>query len=249
MTPALDFFWVLLAGIGAGAVNTAIGSGSLITYPALLLAGLPPVVANVTNTVGLVPGSAAGAWAFRRELKGQGRMLALLLPVSAVGAIGGGVLLLALPSTAFEVIVPVLVIVAALLVGLAPLIARRLGEQHDRPRPGALAVTVGAAGVYGGYFSAAQGIILLGVLGLFHRGDIHVQNALKNVLQGVVNLVAAIFFVVVADVHYGFALAVAIGSLIGAPIGAWLARKANPTVFRTIVVVFGVVVGVVLIFT
>lgn len=142
-------------------------------------------------------------------------------------------------------IVPVLVIAAALLVGLQPFLVRR-SAGTPLAHPAALSVSVGAASVYGGYFSAAQGVILLGVLGLFHPGTLNAQNGLKNVLQAVVNAVAACFFLVTASVNLPCALAVAAGSLVGAPLGAWLARRTPPVVFRSCVAVFGCVVGVVL---
>lgn len=236
----------MLAGLGAGIVNTAVGSGSLITYPVLLLTGLPPVVANVTNTVGLAPGALAGAWAFRRELRQHKRLLLHLIPIAAVGAVGGGVLLLVLPGEAFQMIVPVLIIAAALLVALQPVLLRRArqSEGQSGSRGVALGTSVFGASVYGGYFSAAQGIILLGLFGLFMPGDVHAQNALKNLLQAIVNVVAAGFFLVTATVNLLFVLAVAIGSLVGAPLGAWLVRRTPPSLFRAVVAVFGCAVGV-----
>lgn len=235
---------MVLAGLAAGAVNTAIGSGSLITYPVLLMVGLPPVVANVTNTVGLAPGSVAGTWAFRDELRQHRRLLLLLVPLAATGAVVGGSLLLRLPSEAFSLAVPVLIILAALLVTLQPmLVPKGTGGSAPNGKRGALAVSVLGASVYGGYFSAAQGILLLGILGLFHPGSVQAQNSLKNLLQTIVNIVAAVFFLVTAQVHLLFVLALAAGSIAGAPLGAWAARKAPASVFRTVVGVFGLAVG------
>lgn len=240
---------VTLAGVAAGVINTAVGSGSLVTYPALLLAGMPPVLANVTNTVGLAPGALGGAWAYRAELRGQRRGMALLVPISIVGAIGGAALLLTLPAAAFKLVVPVLIMFAAVLVAVPPLLARvRTGAQRDRWVP--LGISVGAASVYGGYFSAAQGIILLGVLGLFQGStNLQDQNAMKNVLQALVNVVAAIFFLFTVSVNLKFAACVAVGSLIGAPLGAALARRLPPAIFRGFVVVFGLGVGIYLFIT
>lgn len=226
-------------------MNTAVGSGSLITYPALLLAGLPPVAANVTNTIGLAPGALAGAWAFRAELRHQRRIIALLLPLACLGAVAGATLLLVLPSEAFAVIVPLFIIASACLVGFQPLLTRRV-RQRSGERRGALAVAVTGASVYGGYFSAAQGIILLGLLGLFHRGDLTTQNGLKNLLQASVNVVAACFFLLITSFDLVYTADVAVGSLFGAPLGAWLARRIPPALFRGIVVVFGLTVGCVL---
>ncbi|MDR3070270.1 MAG: sulfite exporter TauE/SafE family protein [Propionibacteriaceae bacterium] len=241
----MEFAIVFLAGIGAGVVNTAVGAGSLITYPALLLAGLPPVVANVTNTVGLTPGSVAGTWAYRSELRSQKRLIVLLLPVAALGAVAGAALLLTLPSETFKFVVPILIIAAACLVGLQPLLAKSNSEV--RPHHLALAVSVTGASVYGGYFSAAQGIILLGFLGIFHKGGIQTQNALKNLLQTAVNIVAAVFFLITSQVDFRHVLCVAAGSLLGAPLGAWLARRIPQLLFRAIVTVFGLAVGILLI--
>lgn len=241
----LDLILVTVAGIIAGAVNTAVGSGSLITYPALLLAGLPPVVANVTNTIGLSPGSLMGAASFRKELSIHRRVLGFLVPIAVVGAIIGASLLRILPADVFQFIVPVLVIGAAVLVAIQPRVRRRTGGRTS-PRWGLLGCAVGAASIYGGYFSAAQGILLLGILGLLFGGSLTVQNALKNALQAIVNVVAAVFFLVTSPFHLGFVLCVAAGSLAGAPLGAWMSRRIPEPAFRTAVVVFGLVVGTIL---
>jgi len=241
----LDLIVVTAAGVLAGAVITAVGSGSLITYPALLLAGLPPVVANVTNTIGLSPGSVMGAVSFRKELSAHRRLLAFLVPISIVGAVIGAFLLRVLPADVFQLAVPALVIGAAVLVALQPMIRRRAKERTS-PRWILLGCAVGAASVYGGYFSAAQGILLLGILGALLGGSLTVQNALKNALQALVNVVAAVFFLVTSPFHLGFVICVAVGSLVGAPLGAWLSRRVPEPVFRAAVVVFGIVVGVIL---
>lgn len=228
-------------------MNTAVGSGSLITYPALLLVGLPPVIANVTNTVGLAPGAIAGAWTYRRELKRQRSAALWLAPISVVGAVAGASLLLTLPSATFNYVVPLLVIVSALLVGVQPLIVR-LGGSQRKERRIALGASVAAASVYGGYFSAAQGIILLGILGIFRAPDLQAQNALKNLLQAVVNVVAAVFFLVTTSVNFAFVACLAVGSLLGAPVGAWLARTVPQAVFRSVIVVLGSGIGIYLLF-
>jgi len=157
------------AGVAAGAINTIVGSGSLITFPTLLAFGYPPVVANVSNTVGLVPGSVSGAWGYRRELAGQGRRLIRLGVASGLGGLSGALLLLVLPASAFKAIVPALIILACLLVILQPAITRRMEERGRKapPADGGLLLLAGlfGAGVYGGYFGAAQGVLLLGLLG------------------------------------------------------------------------------------
>ncbi|SER84502.1 hypothetical protein SAMN05443377_11360 [Propionibacterium cyclohexanicum] len=233
---------VAAAGFGAGLVNTVVGSGSLITYPLMVMFGVPPVSANIANTVGLVPGSIAGAWGYRRELGALKGLLVSLGAASVVGATTGAYLLTRLPAAAFTFAVPVLVLAAALLVAFQQRIAARL-----RPTEGTrwvpLVVVVFLSGVYGGYFSAAQGVILLGVLGLFLAVGIQEQNALKNLLQMLVNLVAAIFFVTTGPVRWDYAGAVAAGSVIGATAGAWLARRIPSRVLRLFIVVFGVIMA------
>src|ERR1700704_3964976 len=159
-----------LAGLGAGTINTVVGPGSLITFPTLLAFGYPPVVANVSNTVGLVPGSVSGAWGYRKELAGQGRRLVRLGIASGIGGLSGALLLLVLPASAFKAIVPALIILACLLVIFQPAITRRLEERGRKapPADGGLLLLAGlfGAGLYGGYFGAAQGVLLLGIMGL-----------------------------------------------------------------------------------
>jgi hypothetical protein len=209
---------IFAAGIVAGTINTVVGSGTLFTFPVLLAFGYPPVVANVSNTVGLVPGSAAGAVGYRRELAGQGKRALPLAAASALGGIAGAVLLLSLPASAFKAIVPAFIAIALVLILAQPRLSRMLAA-HRRPvgtRPGA-AVVLGvlASGVYGGYFGAAQGILLLSVLGLGCSGELQEINALKVVLAGLVNLVAGVIFVFVAHVAWGAVLLIAAGSVLG----------------------------------
>lgn len=234
---------MVVAGAGAGLINTVVGSGSLITYPVMVMLGVPPVAANISNTVGLVPGSVAGSWGYRREL---GRLRPLLLRLGAAsvaGALIGAFLLTRLPAVTFSYAVPFLILGAALLVAFQPRIAAAMTPvEGTRWRP--LLVVVFLAGIYGGYFSAAQGIILLGVLGLYLSADLQEQNALKNLLQTLVNIVAAVFFIVTGGVSWPFAGCVAVGSVIGALAGAWLARRLPAGFFRVFIVVFGVAMAV-----
>ena len=234
---------VIAAGFAAGAVNTIVGSGSLITYPVMVLLGVPPVTANIANTVGLVPGSIAGAWAYRDKLREPKKLLLRLGAASFAGAICGAILLTQLPKATFALVVPVLILAAAVLVGLQPLIIKR-----TRPAAGTrwsqLIFWVFLSGVYGGYFSAAQGVILLGVLGIFLASGLQEQNAVKNVLQALVNIVAAIFFVIIGGVAWQYAALVAIGSLIGAPVGAVVAKRLPTKGFRIGIVIFGVLMAI-----
>lgn len=231
------------AGIAAGAINTVVGSGSLVTFPVLLAFGYPPVVANVTNTVGLVPGSITGALGYRPELEGQGSRIRRLGLASLLGAITGAALLLVLPAAAFKAIVPIIIAIAILLVIFQPRLNKLLEQRSGSGgREGwLLTIVVYATGVYGGYFSAAQGILLLAVLGLGLPETLQRVNALKNVLQLIVNVVAAVVFAFVADVAWAAAGAMAIGALIGGQLGAHFGRRLHPTVLRAAIIVIGVI--------
>jgi uncharacterized membrane protein YfcA len=237
---------ILGVGLAAGTLNTIVGSGSLITFPTLLALGYPPVVANVSNTVGLVPGSVSGAVGYRRELEGQRARITLLGLASVTGGITGGVLLLVLPASVFRRIVPVLILLACVLVALQPRLARRVaaGERPLRPNGGPLLfVAVYATGVYGGYFGAAQGVILIALLGIFVEDGLQRLNALKNVLAALVNGVAAILFIVLADVAWAPAALLACGAVVGGQIGARLGRRISPGWLRAVIVVVGTVVA------
>lgn len=240
---------IVAAGVAAGAINTVVGSGSLVSFPVLLAFGYPPVVANVTNTVGLVPGSFTGAWGYRRELEGQRpRMLRMGL-ASLLGALTGAALLLVLPASAFKAIVPIIIAIAILLVIFQPRLNKLLeqrGQQGGR-EGWLLILIVYATGVYGGYFSAAQGILLLAVLGLGLSETLQRVNGLKNVLQLIVNVVAAAVFAVVADVAWAAAGLMAIGALVGGQVGAHFGRRLSPTVLRAVIVVIGVVAIIMLV--
>ncbi|GGK60888.1 sulfite exporter TauE/SafE family protein [Nocardia camponoti] len=239
---------ILLAGVGAGAINTVVGSGTLITFPTLLAFGLPPVTANVSNTIGLVPGSVSGAIGYRRELAGQAARLRLLGTASLLGGIVGAILLLKLPAKAFDAIVPVLIIVALVLVVVQPKLAawvreRRGGDNSTAPTNGGpfLFTAVFATGIYGGYFGAAQGVLLVGLLGVFLVEDMQRINAVKNVLALIVNAVSAAIFVVIADVDWRAVALIAVGSIIGGQLGAKVGRKLSPTVLRGVIVVVGTI--------
>jgi uncharacterized membrane protein YfcA len=239
---------ILVAGVGAGTINTVVGSGTLITFPTLLAIGVPPVTANVSNTLGLVPGSLSGAVGYRRELTGQRNRLLRLGTASVLGGITGAVLLLVLPAEAFNSIVPVLIGLGVLLVLLQPAISRRVAERAEsrgieRPVHGALWVwvLVFAAGVYGGYFGAAQGVLLMAILGVGLTETMQRNNATKNVLALLVNLVAAVVFIIVADLNWAVAGLIAVGSVIGGQIGATVGRRLPSWALRGVIVLVGVV--------
>ena len=238
----LECLLVLAAGVFAGAINTVVGSGTLVTFPVLLAVGYGPVTANVSNTLGLVPGSVSGAIGYRAELAGQRRRMLTLGSASLLGGILGAVLLLSLPSEAFEAIVPVLIALALVLVVIQPRLARALAARRQKVRPhgGPLLWSgVFGTGVYGGYFGAAQGIILLALMGIALPEDMQRLNALKNVLAGLVNGVAAVVFIFFATVAWLPALLIAVGSAAGGQIGARIGRRLSPTVLRGVIVVVG----------
>lgn len=233
---------IALAGLAAGAINTVVGSGTLVTFPVLLAFGYPPVTANVSNTIGLVPGSISGAIGYRRELRGQGRRVVRLGSVAVLGGTTGAVLLLVLPASAFKAIVPVFIAIALILVVIQPRLNRELAKRKiDRSGEGGIVtpIAIYAAGVYGGYFGAAQGILLLGVLGVTIAQDIQRTNALKNVLTVLVNGVAGIYFAFAATIEWGPAATIAATSIVGGQLGAHYGRRLPPSVLRGIIVVVG----------
>ena len=230
------------AGVVAGAVNAIVGSGSLVTFPTLLAVGFSPVVANVSNTVGLVFGGVSGVWGYRRELRGQRRRVLTLAGGSAVGALVGGILLLELPSSVFDAVVPILILLSVALMAFKPT-PRAAERDHLTPATGGTFLT----GIYGGYFGAAQGVILLAVLRLAFADDLQRLNAVKNVLAGVANAAAAVLFIAVADVAWDAAALVAGGSIVGAWAGASYGRKLPDVWLRRIVIVGGTIVAVILI--
>jgi uncharacterized membrane protein YfcA len=244
MTP-LQMAAVAAAGFAAGGINTIVGSGSLITFPTLLAVGLPPVTANVTNTVGLVPGSVSGTIGYRRELRGQGRRTLRLSVVAVAGGILGAVLLLALPSSVFEKVIPFLILLAVVLTAVQPRLAGRLEVRRTQGRDGpVLMVTVFATSVYGGYFGAGQGVILLALLGAFVADRLQRLNAVKNVLTVLVNGAAAVVFVVGSHVRWPVAGVLAIGAVAGGQAGAALGRRIPENALRLAIVIVGLIVSV-----
>jgi uncharacterized membrane protein YfcA len=242
----LEAVAILLAGLAAGTINTVVGSGTLITFPTLLAFGVPPVTANVSNTIGLVPGGIAGAIGYRRELVGQRPRVLRLATASLVGGLVGAVLLLVLPDDAFAAIVPVLILLGCVLVVLQPRISAWVAARHDAagglPHHGAWWVWPGVllTGVYGGYFGAAQGVLLMAVLGIGVDESLQRLNAVKNVLAAIVNAIAGLLFIVVAEVDWQVVALIAVGSVVGAQIGATVGRRLPAAVLRVVIVVVGV---------
>lgn len=263
---------ILLAGVGAGAINAAVGSGTLITFPALVAFGVPPVTATMSNAIGLIPGGIASSFGYREEIRGQGKRLLKLVPASLIGSLVGAFLLLTLPDDTFESVVPVLIVVALLLVVFQPMVQRFLrrkktaevAETAEAAETAETAAVVPASAgmgllspgrwmlvtlivfltaIYGGYFAAAQGIILVGLLGLVLPDSLQRINGAKNVLVLVVNITSATVYTIVGfdRIHWLAVLLIAIGSLFGGYFGARVARKLSPVLLRVIIVVLGLV--------
>jgi uncharacterized protein len=244
---------IALAGFGAGAINAVVGSGTLITFPTLVALGYPPVTSTMSNAVGLVAGGVSSTWGYRAELHGQWDRLRWQIPASVAGAVVGAFLLLHLPEKVFIRIVPVLLVLALLLVVIGPLIqswARRRAEaagrsaEHITPaRMAMLTVSTFAVGVYGGYFTAAQGILLVGVMGALLPESVQRMNAAKNLLTTVVNVVAAVGYTLVAFDRISWPIAglVAVGSLLGGLVGARYGRRLSPNSLRATIVVVGLI--------
>ena len=235
---------VIAAGAGAGFVNAVVGSGSLITFPTLVAVGYPPVIANVSNNIGLVPGSISGALGFRRELEGQGSRARTLAMGSASGALVGAVLLLLLPASVFDAVVPVLVLAACALMAAQPRLSKWVAARRPDDSPDVTATPIAiafGAGIYGGYFGAAQGIILLAMLATFVPDDMARSNALKNVLAGTVNAVAAVVFILFAEVAWEAAALIAAGAVVGGILGASVGRRIPANVLRALVIAIGLI--------
>lgn len=239
---------VILAGVWAGGINTLVGSGTLVTFPVLLALGVPAVTANVSNSIGLVAGGVSGTVGYLPELKGMGRRVAQLIPMSVLGAVTGALLLLWLPPEAFEAIVPVLIGIGILLVLLGPRLQAWSRARHEdggaMPTGHLIALMAGVlvAGVYGGYFGAAQGVILIGLLSALSTEPLQALNGLKNVLGLVVNLVGSLVFLITAPelIDWRIAALVGIGALVGGVLGSRYGRRLPPNVLRAVIVVVGV---------
>ncbi|GEO91343.1 UPF0721 transmembrane protein [Kocuria flava] len=278
LAAAFPFEWwqaalILVAGVWAGLINTIVGSGTLVTFPVLVAMGVPPVTATMSNAMGLIAGNLTGAWHYRAELRGVERTLLKLLPCSVAGGVVGAALLLHLPESVFGYAAPVLVVVALLFVVFQPRLqavvrrrkdaqaqaaaeaARARGEtprplDPDRSaQPAALYVLVTLAGVYGGYFVAAQGVLLLGILGVFLLASLQAANAVKVVLVAVVNIVAAVSYILFAPerIDWWVVALIALSSSAGSWAGAKIGRRLSPVALRTVIVLLGLVALVALV--
>jgi uncharacterized membrane protein YfcA len=243
-----QFLLILLAAFAAGMVNSVAGGGTLISFPTLVWAGRDPLLANATNTIALWPGSLGGFWGHRREVAGSGRFAAALMGPSVVGGLIGAVLLLRTPSRVFAGLVPWLILLATLLLALQEPVSRllaRLGGDHK-----GRAWWIGAAafqflvGVYGGYFGAGIGILMLAALGLLGLTDIHRMNGIKNFLALSINATAAVYFAVSGAVLWRDGLPMAAAAVCGGLAGAAIARKIGRKAVRRAVVAIGLLMAI-----
>lgn len=244
---ALETVAVAAAAVAAGGINAVVGSGTLITFPTLLAFGYPPVLANVCNTIGLVPGVLSAAYGYRAELAGQRTRMIRLGAVALCGGLIGALLLLKLPADTFRAAIPVLILLACVLVLLQPRLGKWIRRRGSHPEgESVLPVAVGVLGtsVYGGYFGAAQGVLLMGLLGTFLPDGLQRLNALKNYLAALVNGIAAVVFIAVTEVDWAVAGVIGLGSVVGGFTGARLGRRLPPGVLRGLIVTIGVIASV-----
>lgn len=240
---AHPWMWLLitLAGFGAGALNSVVGSGTLITFPALIAFGIPPVTANVSNNLGLVPGAVAAFRGSRHELAGVKSRLPQLLGWSASGAVFGALAVLKFPEKSFTAIVPFLILFGVALMLLQPVVVRLRPHVRAERLSLPIRIAVFLTGIYGGYFGAAQGVILIGLLSAFAGESLRRANAVKNALAGTANFVAGIIFAVIAPVNWAIVLAISIGSTVGAWVGSRYGRKIPANAYRALICVVGLV--------
>ena len=236
----LEVLAILAAGFVAGMVNAVVGTGSLLTFPTLLAVGYPPVVANMSNTVGLVLGNVSGVVGYRRELAGQrNRLLELAIP-TAIGAVVGATLLLALPEGVFRRVVPLLVLFAVALVIAQPRLSALLARYRDHAGSAwALRAAILMAAIYAGYFGAGVGVIFIGILSVFIKDDLQRLNGVRNVLAAISNAVASLVFIVFGHVAWEAAGLLAVSSIAGGQLGASVGRRLPSNILRTLIVVGG----------
>jgi hypothetical protein len=247
----LEQLAVVATGLVAGVMTSTVGVASLLSFPVLLAVGLPPVVANASNTVGMTPGGLSGSIGYRSELREHPVVTATVIGTCAVGAVAGALLLLGLPPGVFEAVVPWLILGTCLLVGAQPRVTGWLRRAREQPVPEARtrlspATTVFSTivGVYGGYFGAGSGVMMMAVLGFGSNLDFRIVNALKTLAVLASNVVASVIFLVVAELDWSAILLLASGSIVGGYVGARIGRRLNPTALRSLIVAVGVVAAV-----
>lgn len=245
---------IFAAGMWAGAINVLVGSGALVTFPTLLFLGYPPLVANVSNNIGVVAGGLSGIHGYRRELRPNLPFLRPLLPSSFLGGVTGALLLFVLPPDSFESVIPVLVGLGVIMVIAGPAVQRRTRNRSTvEGRPGLsiwMRLGVFVLGIYGGYFGAAQGVLLTGLMGMFLVETLQRITAIKNVLATAVNLTAALTFILFARnyIDWKVVLLISFGSVVGAQLGARFGRRLPGPALRALIVVIGVIAIIKLVF-
>ncbi len=243
---------VLVTGFGAGILTSTVGVASLLSFPVLVAVGLPPVVANASNTIGMTPAGLSGSFGYRRELREHPRVTAVVLLTCAMGSVAGALLLLALPPGVFEAIVPWLILGTSVLVGIQPWISRRLKARRGADVPDRVHMspmtTVWATltGVYGGYFGAGSGVMMMAVLGFGTDLQLRIVNALKTLAVMAANVVATVIFLFLAELDWVAIGLLASGSVVGGYVGAHIGRRLPAPVLRTLVVIVGVTASILL---
>jgi uncharacterized protein len=250
MPTLLQFLLAALAALAAGAVNALAGGGTLITFPMLVALGVPPVSANVTNTVALCPGYLGGTLAQKKDLQGQSQRLWFVLPAAVIGGILGGWLLLRTGEKLFTDLIPWLILLASGLLAIQDSVRKWMTSRLNRPHGGSASpvlssLTVGLASIYGGYFGAGLSVIILSALGLTLEDSLTRLNALKQAIAFAVNVAAAIFFIFLGQVVWPLAIVMAIGALLGGTLGGKLAGRIKPSTLRWTVVTIGVIISIV----
>jgi uncharacterized membrane protein YfcA len=243
--------YILMAGFGAGILTSTVGVASLASFPVLLALGIPPVVANTSNAVGLTPAGLSGSWGYRKELREQPRVARLIIVTCASGAGGGAALLLALQPGVFEHVAPWLILATCLLVGAQPCITRTMRQdptdRSARTIPGPITTALSVlTGVYGGYFGAGSGVMMVAVLGFGLDLELRVVNALKTLAIAAANVVASLVFVFAADLNWQVVGILAIGSIVGGYVGSRVGRRVPPALMRALIVVAGIVAAMAL---
>jgi len=248
----LEQLAILAAGLGAGILSSTVGVASLLSFPILVALGIPPVVANASNTVGLIPAGVSGSFGYRAELREHPRITLAVILTCAVGAVAGAALLLGLPPGVFEAVVPWLILFTCLLVGAQPMITRWLRRRRTGPDAHELRTTMSPTttvfaaltGVYGGYFGAGSGVMMVAVLGLGLDLELRIVNGLKTLAVFAGNVVAGVIFLFVAELDYAAIGLLALGSVVGGYVGARVGRSLPPTLFRVLVVLAGITAAV-----
>jgi uncharacterized membrane protein YfcA len=241
---------VLVTGFGAGILTSTVGVASLLSFPVLVAVGLPPVMANASNTIGMTPAGLSGSFGYRRELREHPRVTTVVMLTCALGSVAGALTLLALPPGVFETIVPWLILFTSVLVGIQPWISRRLKARRGADVPDRVHLSTlttfwaTLTGVYGGYFGAGSGVMMMAVLGFGTDLELRIVNALKTLAVMAANVVASVIFLFLAELDWVAIGLLAGGSVVGGYVGAHIGRRLSAPVLRTLVVIVGVTASI-----